>query len=118
MVDNPDTRVNNGKPYVKQYLNNCDILHLIMRNFTIKLDDFEVQGAFNLSQADNTAYLDKQTAVFFDKSDKFYCIYCFFPSNSKNSQMYDAFISDVDQTGTKIIAMVDKKELSDAYIWY
>jgi len=35
-----------------------------MRNFTIKLDDFEVQGAFNLSQADNTAYLDKQTSVF------------------------------------------------------
>ena len=114
IIDNPDTRVNNGKLYVKQYLNNCDTVHLIMRNFTIKLDDFEVQGAFNLSQADNTAYLDKQTSVFFDdKSDKFYCIYYFFSSNSKNSQMYDAFISDVDQNGASIIAIVNKNELSD-----
>ncbi len=114
VMDNPDTRINNGKPYVQQYLNNCDTLHLIMKNFTTKLDDFEVKGSFNLSQADNTAYLDKQTSVFFDgKSNKYYCIYYFFSSNSMSSQMYDTFISDVDKNGANIIATVNKNELSD-----
>lgn len=114
LIDNPDTRVNIGKPFVLTYLNHCDTVHLVMRNLTTKLEDFKVKGAFNISNADNTAYLDKQTANFFDyKSKKYFCIYYFFPNNSFTSQMYDTFLSDIDQNGVKIIATINRVELAD-----
>ncbi len=115
MIDNPDTRVNNGKPYVQKYLDNCDTLHLVMKNFKTTKTHFEVQGNFDLSKDDNTAYVDKRISVFFaDQLGKYFCIYYFFSRNSISSQMYGQFINDVDQNGASIIATVNKNELSDA----
>ncbi|MET0571053.1 MAG: hypothetical protein ABWZ79_06480 [Pedobacter agri] len=114
LIDNPDTRVNIGKPFVLTYLNQCDTMHLVMRNFTTKLKDFKVRGGFDISNADNTAYLDKQTTGFFDKKrGKYFCIYYFFPNNSISSQMYETFLSDIDQSGAIIIAYVNRVELGD-----
>ncbi len=28
MIDNPDTRINNGKPYIQTYSKNCDTIRL------------------------------------------------------------------------------------------
>ena len=113
-IDNPDTRVNNGKPYVEKYLNNCDTLHLTLKNFTDTNSYFEVKGKFDLSKNDNTAYIDKYEIIFYsDIVKKYFCIYYFFSINSKNSQMYNIFTGDIDQNGASIIAMVNKNELSD-----
>lgn len=114
LVDNTDTRVNIGKPFVSTYLNHCDTIHLVMKNFTTKLENFRVKGSYKISQADNTAYIDKQTLNFFDdKERKYFCIYYFFPNNSFNSQMYDTFLSDIEPNGTKIIATLNRNELND-----
>ncbi|GGI29505.1 hypothetical protein [Pedobacter mendelii] len=114
IIDNPDTRVNNGKPYVKQYLNNCDTLHLTMKNFTDTNSYFEVQGKFDLSKDDNTAYIDKYEITFYNPVvKKYFCAYYFFPMNSMNSQMYNIFTGDINQNGTNIIATVNKQELAD-----
>ena len=114
VIANPDTRINRGAPYVQQYWNNCDTLHLIMKNFTIKLSHFEVKGSFDLSKDDNTADLHKWQSYFFDKrTNKYFRIYYFFVRNSMRSQMYGSFIYDVDQNGVKIIATINKQELAD-----
>ncbi|GGI29509.1 hypothetical protein [Pedobacter mendelii] len=109
VFDNSDTRINNGAPYVQQYMNNCDTLHLMMKNFTKKLTHFKVKGAFDLSKDDNTADLHKWQSYFFDKkNNKYFCISYFFIMNSMRSQMYGSFIYGVNQNGTNIIATVNK----------
>lgn len=114
VIDNPDTRINNSKPYVAQYLDNCDTLQLVMKNFTKELSHFQVQGNFDLSKDDNTAYLDKWKSIFYDiKSGRYFCIYYFFSRNSMRSDMYGTFIYDIDQKGDRIIATVNRKELAD-----
>ncbi|RAJ31877.1 hypothetical protein [Pedobacter cryoconitis] len=114
VIDNPDTRINNGKPHVVQYLNDCDTLHLIMKNSTLQDTFFKVQGAFDLSRDDNTASVDKYETIFYEeKMTKYFCIYYFFSRNSMFSQMYYDFIYDINKNGAHIIATVNKKELAD-----
>lgn len=114
MIDNSDTRVNNGKPYIGPYLSNCQTLNLLMNDFVVKDSYFEVQGTFDISKDDNSAYLDKYETIFFEKGySKYFCIYYFFSMNSMYSQMYGQFINDIDKNGTKIIALVNKNELID-----
>ncbi|GGI29507.1 hypothetical protein [Pedobacter mendelii] len=115
IIDNPDTRVNNGKPYVKKYLSSCDTIRLFMKDYSKKSEDFEVQGVFNLSKDENSAYIDKWASLFYDnRSKKYFCCYYFFPSLSFFSKMYGSFLYGIDQKGTDILATVNKNELSDA----
>ena len=113
-VDNPDTSINNGKPFAKAYINNCDTLHLILKDFKHATKYFEVKAKENYLNDGNIATVNQFNVIFKDPSrQKVFNIYYFF----NNSFLYSAYgtfiLSNIHAEGENIIGMVNKSELSD-----
>jgi hypothetical protein len=114
-VDNKDTRTNKGVDYAAKYVANCDTIKLLMKNFKDSAQYFKVEGKFNASADDNTAYINKHQLKFYDEAHhKYFEILYFFSNNSNFDQVFGVYASsNLDKTGTAIIGVVNKDELAD-----
>jgi hypothetical protein len=113
-VDNPNTSINNGKPFANTYIANCDTLHLSLGNFKHTTRYFEVQAKENYLNDGNIAVVNQFNVTFKDPArQKVFNIYYFF-HNSFFYSAYGTFIlSNIHAEGENIIGMVNKSELND-----
>jgi hypothetical protein len=114
-VDNPETGINKGQPYAEAFVQNCDTLHLTLKNFKHEIKHFEVKAKINNSTDGNVAFIDQFNISFKDEvRQKYFTIYYFF-SNPYFYNAYGTFaLSNLNAAGEHIIATVNKTELADS----
>ena len=115
-TDNKDTRINKGDDYADRYVANCDTIKLLMKNFKDSAQYFKVEGKFNASSDNNTAYINKHQLKFYDEAHhKYFVILYFFSNNSNFDEVFGVYASsNLDKSGTAIVGVVNKDEMADA----